>query len=122
MSRGFAYANAAGVGYFLKSPGVTMFTRSSVHCADRIVEIRSWNGLSCFNAQLAAGYASSSPCRMAFTRSGFGPRPNAPLRDAPFLARAEGFVAPLDFDSFLRRVSFFAALFLEVAIERRTIA
>ena len=59
---------------------------------------------------------------MAFTRSGFGPRPNTPPRDEPFLARAEGFVAPLDFDAFLARAPFFAVLFLEFAIERRTIA
>ncbi len=40
-SAGSAAARSWGVGYFAKSTGVTMFTRSSVHCADRIVAARS---------------------------------------------------------------------------------
>jgi hypothetical protein len=32
-----------------------MFTRSSVHCADRIVAISNSNGLAWFNAQVACG-------------------------------------------------------------------
>src|SRR5206468_2280302 len=41
-----------------KSTGVTLFTRSSVHCAERIVATRSWNGFSCRSAQAASGCAS----------------------------------------------------------------
>ena len=59
---------------------------------------------------------------MAFTRSGFGPRPNALVRDEPFLGLADGFAARFGADAFLVRVSFFGALFLDFAIERRTIA
>lgn len=59
---------------------------------------------------------------MAFTRSGFGPRPNALWRDERFAGRAEGFAARLGAGAFLARGSFFRALFLEFAIERRTIA
>jgi hypothetical protein len=59
---------------------------------------------------------------MAFTRSGFGPRPNALVREEPFACLAEGFAARLGADAFLARASFFAALFLEFAIERKTIA
>jgi phage shock protein PspC (stress-responsive transcriptional regulator) len=44
------------------------------------------------------------------------------LRDERFDARAEGFAARFDFGAFLARVSFFVALFLEFAIERKTIA
>ena len=39
-----AAAKAAGSGYFLNSSGVTMFTRSSVHCAERIVATSSSKG------------------------------------------------------------------------------
>src|ERR1700751_3292094 len=59
---------------------------------------------------------------MAFTRSGFGPRPNGLLRDERFAGRAEGFAARFGADAFLARVSFFAALFLESTIEHKTIA
>src|SRR6478735_8886920 len=41
-----ALAIAAAVGYRRKSSGVTMFTRWSVVCADRIVAQSSWNGVS----------------------------------------------------------------------------
>jgi hypothetical protein len=59
---------------------------------------------------------------MAFTRSGFGPRPNGLLRDERFARCAEDFAARFGADAFLARVSFFAALFLGFAIERKTIA
>ena len=42
-SSGLAAARSTGVGYRANTVGVT---RASVHCADRIVAIRSWNGLS----------------------------------------------------------------------------
>ena len=38
-------ASDVTVGYFRNSTGVTLFTRSSVHCADRIVAISSCNGV-----------------------------------------------------------------------------
>src|SRR5438093_655500 len=41
-----------------KSTGVTWFTRSSVHCAERIVATRSWKGSWCRSAQVASGCAS----------------------------------------------------------------
>src|SRR6267378_2171389 len=41
-----------------KSAGVTLFTRSSVHCAERIVATRSWKGSSCRSAHAASGCAS----------------------------------------------------------------
>ena len=40
-SRGFAFASACAVGYFLNSAGVTMFTPASVDCAERIVATSS---------------------------------------------------------------------------------
>ena len=36
-SSGCKAAKCSGVGYFLKRIGVTMFTRTSVHCAERMV-------------------------------------------------------------------------------------
>jgi hypothetical protein len=44
------------------------------------------------------------------------------LRDERFAGCAEDFAARFGADAFLARVSFFAALFLEFAIERKTIA
>ena len=40
-----AFASARASGYCLKSAGVTMLTRSSVDCADRIVATSSSKGL-----------------------------------------------------------------------------
>src|SRR5271156_6730035 len=86
-----------------------MLTVTSVHCAERIVEISNSKGLSWISSQLASGYASSSPCRIAPTRAGFAPRPSAkPPTDfrAPpaaevlrvaFAGRAAGFPAPAAF-------------------------
>ena len=36
-----AFESFCAVGYFLKSAGVVMFTRLSVHCAERITETKS---------------------------------------------------------------------------------
>ena len=56
-----AFAIACGVGYRRNSSGVTMLTRSSVHCADRIVAHTSWNGVSRSSSQSTSGYSSSRP-------------------------------------------------------------
>jgi len=47
-------ASCRGPGYVPNRAGVTMFTRSSVHCAERIVAHRSWKALRCFKAQSSA--------------------------------------------------------------------
>src|SRR5689334_6013184 len=60
-SDGSAAARSAGVGYFANSVGVTMLTRSSVHCADRIVAQSNSNALVWLSAQCASGYSSASP-------------------------------------------------------------
>jgi hypothetical protein len=57
IAPGSARSIAAGVGYLAKSPGVTRFTRSSVHCAERIVAIRSSNGFACVSAHSARAYS-----------------------------------------------------------------
>src|ERR1700728_1830782 len=76
-SGSFALAIAAGVGKRLNKSGVTIFTRTSVHCADRIVATRSSQGERWCRAHSALGYASSSPLRIAATRSGArSPRPD----------------------------------------------
>src|SRR5262245_14973414 len=53
----FAAAYARAIGYFLNKAGVTMFTRTSVHCADKIVAISSSNGLEKSSAQRASAYS-----------------------------------------------------------------
>src|ERR1700733_904411 len=50
-----------------------MLTRTSVHCADRIVEMSNWKGFLCSRAQVTFGYALSSFWRIARTRRGFAP-------------------------------------------------
>ena len=45
ISNGVASIIFSGVGYFKNNPGVTMFTRTSVHWADKIVAIKSSNAL-----------------------------------------------------------------------------
>ena len=57
-------------GYFRKSSGVVMFTRTSVHCAERIVATSSSHALLCFSAQVAPGYVASRRLRISLTRSG----------------------------------------------------
>src|SRR6476660_9637372 len=51
---GLALANARASGYFLNSAGVTMFTRLSVHCALKMVAIRSCNGFPKSSSQCAS--------------------------------------------------------------------
>jgi hypothetical protein len=46
-----AAASDSGSGYAAKSTGVTRLTRASVHCAERMVAARSWNGPSWSRAQ-----------------------------------------------------------------------
>ena len=52
---GFACAKARASRYFLNSPGVTTFTRLSVHCALRIVATKSCNGFLKSSSQWAPG-------------------------------------------------------------------
>src|SRR5262245_25984861 len=71
-SRRSAVANAFASGKRAKSAGVTMFTRASVHCAERIVATKSCNGFSCSRAQRASGYilARRRTIRRARMRTG----------------------------------------------------
>src|SRR2546422_6434233 len=46
--------------YFAKRCGVTMLTRASVHCADRIVATTSSSALWWWSAQVASGYSRFS--------------------------------------------------------------
>jgi len=50
--------------------GVTTFTRTSVHCAERIVATVSSHALRCVSAQTTPGYVSARRSRIAKTRSG----------------------------------------------------
>jgi len=54
-----------------------------VHCAERIVDTRSWKAFSCLSSQAAFGYASSSFARIAETRLGSVPAARGPLDDLP---------------------------------------
>jgi len=67
---GSSRAKSCTVGYFLNSSGVTMFTRTSVDCAERMVATTSSHASLCVNAQVTSGYCRSSRCRMSETRSG----------------------------------------------------
>jgi transcription elongation factor len=65
-----------------------MFTRSSVHCADRIVAHSSWNGplwRSAHNSSAVPGYAAASKgvIRLARSTSAFREGRRAPAFDAP---------------------------------------
>src|SRR5689334_1364965 len=64
-----ALAIASIVEYFLKRPGVTLLTRSSVHCADKIVATSNCHGFLWMRAQVAFGKIASSCARMRSTRS-----------------------------------------------------
>ena len=69
-SSGLARAKEAGSGYAPKRAGVTMFTRTSVLCADRIVAASSWNGESWSSAQRSSAVpGNSSANRCATTRA-----------------------------------------------------
>ena len=48
------------VGYFLNSAGVTILTRTSVHCADKMVAISNCSGLENFSAHVASGYSAAN--------------------------------------------------------------
>ena len=54
-SAGSAAAKAAALRYFANSAGVTLFTRSSVHCAERIVATSSSSGVAKSREQRASG-------------------------------------------------------------------
>ena len=64
-----ALAQSAGDWYFLNKSFVTIFTLTSVHCAERIVEIKSWSGFLKFSAILALGYDFFNICQIFLTRS-----------------------------------------------------
>ena len=77
--RGRRAARSAGVGYFANSAGVTMLTRSSVVCAERIVATSSSNALLVVRARTARRDTSSRKpahdlvgARPGTTRSGHG--------------------------------------------------
>ena len=63
-------AKSAGVGYFRKSPGVTMLTLASVHWALRIVATSSSQASSCVRAQRrSVPYSRSRASRICPRRS-----------------------------------------------------
>src|ERR1700679_1032986 len=70
ISNSGASASFFGVGYIRNSSGVTLFTPTSVVCAERIVAIVSSNAFRCVSAHTTFGYVLRSASRMAFTRSG----------------------------------------------------
>jgi len=59
-----------GEGYLRKSSGVTLFTRSSVHWAERMVATRSWKAFSCRSAHSARGNRRSSAAKIFCNRAG----------------------------------------------------
>lgn len=67
-----ATAIAAGVGNRRKSSGVTPFTRASVHWAERIVAIRSWNASAWSSEQSAPGYPLRKRSRTSAAGAGRG--------------------------------------------------
>src|SRR5207244_10375653 len=66
-----ALANACGFGYLRKSDFVTMFTRTSVDCAESIVAISSSNGLVKSSVHFAFGYMRLRSDTMSSARSCF---------------------------------------------------
>ena len=78
---GVGVGEVAGVGYRANSAGVTLFTISSVHWADRIVATSSWNGIRATSAHSASGYVAA---RRSIT---IGARCFAPLGRAMCEAR-----------------------------------
>src|SRR5580658_5510795 len=73
------------VGYFRNNSGVTMLTRLSVHCAERMVATRSSQALEWCKAQVAPGYILSSVARSFLTRA---------ARSAAVFGLATGFGKP----------------------------
>src|SRR5580704_13977750 len=106
-----ALAIAAGEGKRLNNSGVTMFTRTSVHCAERIVATRSSQGERCVSAQTASGYASSRALRIAAMRSGA----SASRCDNVFIEMGRGAFAvdPRGEDAFLA-AAFFTVFFVAI--------
>src|SRR5271169_1959497 len=68
---GSSAAKSCTVGYFANNPGVTMFTRTSVDWAERIVATSNSHALRCVRAQVTWGYIWSRPAIIWRTRSGF---------------------------------------------------
>ena len=67
--------------------GVTIFTRTSVHWAERIVATSNSHALRCFNAQVACGITicDPSPAMILRTRSGLsGSYPDFLLGEGAF--------------------------------------
>ena len=67
---GLAAASARACGNRSKSAGVTMLTRASVHCAERIVATSNSYGFEKSSSQVASGYAAASPASIAAERAG----------------------------------------------------
>src|SRR5271165_1019258 len=65
----FALARSATVGYLAKRPGVTSFTRLSVHWAERIVATSNSQALRWVSAHVALGYIASRARRIFPTRA-----------------------------------------------------
>src|SRR5580704_4278908 len=65
-----AAAITLGVGNALNKAGVTKFTRTSVHCADRIVATVNSHAFLWLSAQTTPGYVFRSTSRFAATRVG----------------------------------------------------
>src|ERR1700677_2196295 len=88
---GFTAAKSGGVGYLANRPGVTRFTRLSVHCAERIVATSNSHGLRCTNAHVALGYIWSRRLRIPAIRAFrsaavLGRFTRVPIRSCDFLA------------------------------------
>ncbi len=67
-----ASAKARASGKRAKRVGVTWFTRSSVHCADKMVATSSCSGPSKSNSQRASGYSACSRRRISGMRAAAG--------------------------------------------------
>jgi len=52
----------------LNSGGVTMLTRTSVHCADRMVAMSSSYGFACMSAHFGSGNTSLSLAVVSWNR------------------------------------------------------
>ena len=62
-------AHSAAVRYLSNNAGVTMFTRLSVHCADKMQPIVNSSGLRKYNSQCASGYVFFNTCSIFAARS-----------------------------------------------------
>src|SRR5690242_2261569 len=68
-TRGSALTKSAAVLYFAKSVGVTMFTRASVDCAERMVATSSSSALRWCRAVVAPAYSRSRRAMILRTRT-----------------------------------------------------